>query len=329
MALEFNDSTPLVEYLTEYSSVKPLPTEVDGPKTVIEAINKVNFILRAAKFLSQRMDFSFIQLETDFVTLSNDFAKFNEYYESLSKFAIKQDKVPDLLNFNEAFQKVRRHIRELVILYDVYHFEDSFSKKEKLESLITELKEGREEVKKTVAESHQILETSKTAEAKIGVNHYAGLFRKQSRTYFIYSWIWLGFLVLAICALIKIGMSDEFLKIDKEATPAEITEVVFKKVILISGIFYLIGLFSKNYRANKHNEIVNKHRQNALNTFLIFVDSVQEGADKNQTKNAVLLKATETIFSSQATGFLPDSSDGDMSPKIIEIFKNFPTQAAK
>lgn len=44
------------------------------------------------------------------------------------------------------------------------------------------------------------------------------------------------------------------------------------------------------------------------------------GADA-QTKSAVLLEATHTIFGHQNTGFTADEKDSDMPNKIIEILK--------
>jgi hypothetical protein len=41
-----------------------------------------------------------------------------------------------------------------------------------------------------------------------------------------------------------------------------------------------------------------------------------------QTKNAVLLEATRTIFSNQQTGYLNNDNEPDSPNKIIEIFKS-------
>jgi hypothetical protein len=74
----------------------------------------------------------------------------------------------------------------------------------------------------------------------------------------------------------------------------------------------------KNFRANKHNEVLNKHKQNALSTFETFVKTA--GEDKS-IKNAILLETTHSIFSSQNTGYTSSEKDIE-SNKIIEIIKN-------
>ena len=59
--------------------------------------------------------------------------------------------------------------------------------------------------------------------------------------------------------------------------------------------------------ANKHNEVINRHRENALKTYKALVDAA--GADAN--RDIVLTNASECIFLSQTTGFgKSDSSDG-------------------
>ena len=64
--------------------------------------------------------------------------------------------------------------------------------------------------------------------------------------------------------------------------------------------------------------MVNKHRQNALTTFETFSNA--SGSD-TQTKNAVLIEATHTIFSNQQTGYMTADKDQESSSKIIEIIK--------
>jgi hypothetical protein len=71
------------------------------------------------------------------------------------------------------------------------------------------------------------------------------------------------------------------------------------------------------YRSQWHNHVVNKHRQNALSTFETFV----KAASDEQTKNAVLIQATQCIFSQQPTGFVAHDSDGAPSPQILEIVR--------
>ena len=76
---------------------------------------------------------------------------------------------------------------------------------------------------------------------------------------------------------------------------------------------------SRNYKAHRHNNVINRHRANALSTFKVFVDSSK---DDIATKNALLLKSAEAIFSPAITGYLTKEPDNQGTPQILEIVRN-------
>ncbi len=106
--------------------------------------------------------------------------------------------------------------------------------------------------------------------------------------------------------------------IGNEANTSTIVQFTISKVVLFSICFYALSIINKNFKAYKHNAIINKHRHNALRTFETFI----AGATDEQTKNAVLLQTTQAIFNSQNTGYNNSDADIDMSTKVIEIFKS-------
>jgi hypothetical protein len=73
----------------------------------------------------------------------------------------------------------------------------------------------------------------------------------------------------------------------------------------------------RNYAASRHNLVVNRHRQNALSSFETFV----KGAGDQQTKDAVLLQATQSIFVPQDSGFIRGESTPQPGSQIIEILR--------
>jgi hypothetical protein len=73
----------------------------------------------------------------------------------------------------------------------------------------------------------------------------------------------------------------------------------------------------KSYRAYRHNAVVNRHRQNALATFEAFAKAASDA----ETKNAVLLQATQCIFSPQQTGYVSGEPETAM-PQVLEIVRN-------
>jgi hypothetical protein len=74
----------------------------------------------------------------------------------------------------------------------------------------------------------------------------------------------------------------------------------------------------KNFSAMSHNRIINQHRAAALSTFQTFVTGTADA----QIKSAILLQASQAIFSHQASGYLKGESDTPQVTPIQEIFKS-------
>ncbi|MDX2281422.1 MAG: hypothetical protein NW218_17675 [Saprospiraceae bacterium] len=242
--------------------------------------------------------------------------KLFDEYDNIGNSTIQDQLVSD-------FDKSYKTLREYLYLID---------HSKRIETFADELEQrvALEQAVKTFQERNKVwgemISAAKIDLSEIGIREYEQVFGNESNEFKKTAMWWLIALLVSLGALIIIGLIY-LPQIPEGASGGKIAEVIFRKVVVISGLFYMIALFSRNYKASMHNSLVNRHRQNALKTFQIFIKSVQD--DDLQTKNAVLLKATETIFGNQPSGFLPDSGDGDMSPKIIEIFKNFPTMPGK
>ena len=85
----------------------------------------------------------------------------------------------------------------------------------------------------------------------------------------------------------------------------------------IAILNYLITC-GKNYRAQAHNYIINKNKQNALSTFETFV----KATNNEEIRNAVLLQTTKAIFSNPKSGYLKEDGSDDEPTQIIEIVKD-------
>lgn len=90
---------------------------------------------------------------------------------------------------------------------------------------------------------------------------------------------------------------------------------VFTKGFLLTLIYFVLNRFSKNYTAQKHLEVVNRHRQNALDTFDAFVAAA---GSNQETKDAVLLAATSAIFDANHSSYLPTKTKGSDSANPIQ-----------
>ena len=103
-----------------------------------------------------------------------------------------------------------------------------------------------------------------------------------------------------------------------------ILQNLFAKGFLLSPIYLWLNRSIKNYAAQKHLEVINTHRQNALETFDTFV-AAAEG--NRETRDAVLLSATEAIFDANQTGYLSAKGSGaDSKSPVQQIIREFTTE---
>ena len=89
---------------------------------------------------------------------------------------------------------------------------------------------------------------------------------------------------------------------------------IFTKGFLLSLIYLVLNRSIKNYTAEKHLEVVNRHRQNALRTFRAFHSAAGEN---QETQDAVLLAATNAIFDANQSGYLSAKMRGSEGPSPI------------
>lgn len=138
--------------------------------------------------------------------------------------------------------------------------------------------------------------------------------------------LWLGFGTAFVAGLIALSfftLNDgiSFMKGNETMLRYGATMIIWigARLIFFTALSIGIGICISNYRANRHNQILNKHRQNALSTFETFVKS--SGEDPI-VKNAILMEVTRTIFSPQSTGFSSSDNDSESQSKVVEIVKN-------
>ena len=90
-----------------------------------------------------------------------------------------------------------------------------------------------------------------------------------------------------------------------KATPAPsqtaIHTMIISRVVLMSLLSFALVWMARNYRASRHNAVVNRHRENDLKTFRAFVEGPQ---DDPQVRNAILLQASQSIFAPQTSGYI-------------------------
>ena len=136
--------------------------------------------------------------------------------------------------------------------------------------------------------------------AEISISEYEKIFANQAKKHQTGAkWWFCGTICLVVVSI------TIFLWAIKDLGSATqlsiIVQNVFEKGFLISVFYMLLNRSLKNYTAEKHLEVVNRHRQNALATFEAFADAAGENRD---TRDHVLMAATDAIFDANQSGYL-------------------------
>lgn len=98
----------------------------------------------------------------------------------------------------------------------------------------------------------------------------------------------------------------------------QIVQKVASKFIVLSILLTATLWCGKIYKALMHKSAINRHRALSLQTFQAF----SSAASDLQTKDAVLLETTRSIFSQSMTGYVDSATSADSDARVIEIVKS-------
>lgn len=190
---------------------------------------------------------------------------------------------------------------------------------EEIGKLKTDLQKKSEYI---LSEASSALEKVKKVAGEAGVAQHNQNFKEEAENNDMKSTHWL--IATVLMGVICISLSTwfvfdpRFLKVLENATIPQIAHLTVTKVFLISTLYYFLIFCAKNYRSHRHNGTINKHRCNALKTFEAFIKASDSDPD---TKNAVLLQTTQSIFANQHTGYISHETDHEPN-KIVEIIRS-------
>lgn len=134
-------------------------------------------------------------------------------------------------------------------------------------------------------------------------------------------WWLCGSIVFAGLCILALWELWDTIKITDEATTvsAVLLQNFFAKGFLVSVFYMFLNRLFKNYTAEKHLEVINRHRKNALATFEAFADAAGEN---RETRDQVLLASTNAIFDTNQSGYLSGKTSRTDSNLIQQIFRS-------
>ena len=196
-----------------------------------------------------------------------------------------------ITNINNSYDNYYTHSVPILSV-GLLNSNDLSSERSKMNQLIADLEVSKEDSEKKLKELNDIIENAKSFAIEAGVSKHSSVFKSESEHHENEAKKWLGYTrnILIAIALVAIGLAFLGLCFKENA---EIVQFTITKIVVLSALFYGLSITNRNYKAHKHNGIMNKHRQNALSTFETFSNAA---STDDQTKNAILLETTHSIF---------------------------------
>jgi hypothetical protein len=194
-----------------------------------------------------------------------------------------------------------------------------------VDAALQAIEKAASDAQQRVGAIDQLLEAARAATQTVGVEKFAGVFSAEAEQHkkSAENWLIATIVLVAVTITAAVVTYQYSWSIDDRADAGRTLHVLTAKVAIFSILVTSIVATLRTYRSNRHNYVVNKHRENALTVFQAFVQGA--GGDP-ATKSAVLLQATHCIFSPQPTGFMSSEPDPSPAPQIMEIVKTSANQ---
>ncbi len=204
-----------------------------------------------------------------------------------------------------------------IVVQSIALFNSNDKKDEEAKVILKRLQEIEKKATETTSSLDSILASAKSELSKSGVEVHSEIFRVQAEDHKTKSEKWIQWSIGLLAFTILIALTFFFIIAFGIETTTKIIETGVLAALMISFSTFGLTLTVKNYFAEKHNESINRHKANCLSTFNTFIDSAD-----SERKAAVLLQASQTIFSHQTSGFLSKENDIHNPNPIVEIVRN-------
>lgn len=230
-----------------------------------------------------------------------------------------QNEQPEpIFNYFKEKERQKEEIKPIIKdMIDEYLSENEnlSSFNEQKENLKELYRKAEEDSKKHNEKAETIYKTMQNTAKNIGVGKHETIFEEQANEHKSKSdrWLFWGLIFAIGLCYLAYHFLDHFSH-ENIYNSAQVFYYLSIRAFILSVCFYILLLFSRNYRAHKHNYIVNKHKRNCLKTFKTFYE-----AEKNpEIKNIILLQAAQTIFSAQPSGHIKEN-EAESSNNIIRF----------
>lgn len=161
----------------------------------------------------------------------------------------------------------------------------------------------------------EIVRVTREASAKAGVGVFTDEFLNDATARENEAKSWLD--RATISAVVTVLTAVAFFWIRAPENQYAVIQFSTSKIVILAMLIAVSAWCAGNYKANKHQAVVSRHKAHSLRTFQAFVQATENPA----VKDAVLMETTRAIFSHNQTGYLKADGAPDNPSRIVEIIK--------
>jgi hypothetical protein len=163
---------------------------------------------------------------------------------------------------------------------------------------------AKDEIEKKRGEIGDIIVAAREAAASVGVAHFTADFTAESTEQDESADRWLKATGAVAVLTLAVAIGLVFVPIRPDATTPQVIQMFTSKVVILGSLFTATIWCGRLYKAARHQGSISKHRANALRTFQAFT----KAASDDESRNAILMETTKSIFAITPTGYLDNES---------------------
>lgn len=187
-----------------------------------------------------------------------------------------------------------------------------------VQSIRDENKSIQAELDQVSREAEKLLQQVKDAAAEQGVSQQAKYFKDEAELHgkAAYKWLWASILNAGLLMLYSaLTMFFPYWEVFTSDSLMEAVQITASKLLVFAVLAFSMAQCVKTYQAHKHNEVTNRHRQNALMTYT----TLAEAAGALETKDVVLQYAAGAIYSPHDSGYLKNEDRGVLPVPVMGL----------
>lgn len=250
-----------------------------------------------------------LNFKNNFEEIKKDFIEHYDKFSSEKKGGSTSEKVQYLINeinrtidYKNQFFMPNTSNHALFVCLAILSFSETNQ-----DQLLNETNALKHDLKSEINRVKLVSKELEEKSAQFVVSNYAKIFENQealnkgnANTWMVIS---IGFSLLSL-VLIFLSFKYDWFNITTITAVKEDNQIFNKqvynypnlitKVFIISILIYLISFFFKQYSVNRHLQALNNHRKNALNSYILFAESI---GDKDiSAKTSLMLQVSKSIL---------------------------------